>query len=101
MADCEHPLCALIGGPCSIAANRSRGCTPGLGPKAIEPAVFDEVRALLAQIDPAGPATRAAAVRLAEIIRREARSDRNLLALARDDEPDLAPALAALCLRRR
>jgi hypothetical protein len=43
----------------------------------------------------------AAAVRLAEIIRREAREDRNLLAVARADEPELAPALARLCLRRR
>ena len=65
--------------------------------------MFEEVRALLAVIDPASTdaRARAAAVRLAEIIRREARDDRNLLALARTDEPDLAPALAALCVRRR
>ena len=41
----------------------------------------------------------AAAVRLAEIIRREAREDRHLLAQVRIDEPELAPALARLCSR--
>lgn len=96
--DCGHPLCELIGGPCSLATGRSRGCTPGLGPKTVEPEVFDEIRALLAQID---AADRAAATRLADIIRREARNDRNVIALARDEEPDLAPALERLCLRRR
>lgn len=60
----------------------------------------EEVRGLLAVIasDERG---RAAAVRLAEIIRREAREDRNLLAQARSDEPDLAPGLARLCTRSR
>lgn len=61
--------------------------------------MFDEVRALLAAIE-AGGDTRTAAIRLAEIIRREAREDRHLVAIARDDEPELAPALARLCSRR-
>jgi hypothetical protein len=102
-ADCGHLLCELIDGSCSLASGRSRGCTPGLAPKNVAPEVFDEVRALLAVIDPEvrDDRSRAAAVRLAEIIRREARDDRNLLALARTDEPELAPALAALCVRRR
>lgn len=98
MADCGHPLCALIGGTCSITAGRSRGCTPGLAPKTIAPEVFDEIRALVPRVE---AADRAAAVRLAEIIRREARDDRSVLALARTDEPDLVPALERLCLRRR
>ena len=42
-----------------------------------------------------------AAVRLAEIMRREARDDRPLLAYARIEEPELVPALARLCVRRR
>jgi hypothetical protein len=50
-ATCGHPLCALIGGSCSITAGRSRGCTPGLAEKAIAPDVFDEIRALLPRID--------------------------------------------------
>ena len=93
---CGHRLCELIGGACSIASGRSRGCTPGITPKTVAPEVFDEVRALLAAIE---RGERAAAVRLAEIIRREARDDRNLLGHARSDEPDLAPALERLCLR--
>jgi hypothetical protein len=101
--DCGHLLCELIGGPCSIATRRSRGCTPGLTSKIIAPAVFDEVRALLAVIDPdvRDERVRAAAVRLAEIIRREAREDRHVLAHARTDEPELVPALERLCLRRK
>jgi hypothetical protein len=63
--------------------------------------VFDEVRALIAVIDVGDERARVAAIRLAEIIRREAREDRNLVVLARDDEPELAPALSRLCLRRR
>ena len=97
---CGHPLCEFVGGPCSLASGRSRGCRPGLAAKTTAPEVFEEVRGLLAVIasDERG---RAAAVRLAEIIRREAREDRNLLAQARSDEPDLAPGLARLCTRSR
>ena len=98
-AACGHALCDLIGGACSITAGRSRGCTPGLAEKSIAPEVFDEIRALLPRIDHE-PADRAAAVRLAEIIRREARDDRNVVLHARADEPDLAHALERLCLRR-
>lgn len=94
---CGHPLCTLIGGSCSITAGRSRGCTPGLVEKQIAPEVFDEIRALIPRID---AADRSAAVRLAEIIRREARDDRSVLVLARSDEPELVPALERLCLRR-
>lgn len=65
--------------------------------------MFDEVRELLAVIEERADdeRVRAAADRLAAIIRREAREDRHLLALARSDEPELAPALERLCLRRR
>jgi hypothetical protein len=110
MTDCGHRLCELIGGTCSITTGRSRGCTPSLASKTIAPEVFDEVRALVSTIMGSDPNSdsvlhdetiRQAATRLAEIIRREARDDRNLLALARSDEPDLAPALEDLCLRRR
>jgi hypothetical protein len=58
--------------------------------------LFDEVRALLAAI---ATGDRDAAVRLAAIVRREAREDRNLLAQASDDEPELAPRLAELLIR--
>ncbi len=103
MTTCGHPLCELIGGSCSLATGRSRGCRPGLAPRTVAPEVFEEVRALLAVIDPAAAddRSRAAAIRLAEIIRREARDDRLLLVIARDDEPDLVPALERLCVRRR
>jgi hypothetical protein len=102
-SECGHLLCEVIGGPCSLASGRSRGCTPGLAPKVITPEVFDEVRALVAAIEPERPdeGVRSAAVRLAEIIRREARDDRLLLVHARNDEPDLVPALERLCVRRR
>ena len=102
-ATCGHLLCELIGGSCSLATGRSRGCRPGLAPRTVAPEVFDEVRALLAVIDPDArdERTRAAAIRLAEIIRREARDDRLLLVHARADEPDLVPALERLCVRRR
>lgn len=101
MTDCGHPLCELIGdGSCSIATWRSRGCRPGLYSPTVAPEVFDEVRTLVARIE-AGGDVKAAAIRFAEIIRREAREDRNLVVLARDDEPDLAPALSRLCMRRR
>ena len=100
-AICGHLLCDIIGGSCSLTAGRSRGCTPGLTSKAIAPDVLDEVRVLVAAIDPEqrGERVHAAAVRLAQIIRREARDDRNMLALVGDDEPELAPALARLCRR--
>jgi hypothetical protein len=93
-SECGHLLCEVIGGPCSLASGRSRGCTPGLAPKVITPEVFDEVRALVAAIEPERPdeGVRSAAVRLAEIIRR---------VHARNDEPDLVPALERLCVRRR
>ncbi len=61
------------------------------------PPVFDEVRALLTAI---AAGDRDAAIRLAAIVRREAREDRNLLAHARDDEPELAARLAELLVRR-
>lgn len=93
---CRHAICELIGGDtCSIAAGRSRGCTPGLA-SPFDPAVFDEVRALLPLI---AAGDRDAANRLAAIVRREAREDRNLLARARDDEPELAAQLAELLVR--
>ncbi|HUQ07455.1 MAG TPA: hypothetical protein VM261_33410 [Kofleriaceae bacterium] len=101
--ECGHLLCEIIGGPCSLATGRSRGCTPGLTSRTVTPQVFDEVRALLAAIDPEQPDeyARSGAVRLAEIIRREAREDRRLLVHARNDEPELVPALERLCVRRR
>ena len=100
---CGHLLCELIGGDCSLATRRSRGCRPNLGSKQIAPAILDEVRALVAVIDPdvRDARIRQAAVRLAEIVRREALDDRPLLAYARIEEPELAPALERLCLRRR
>jgi hypothetical protein len=93
---CRHLLCERIGGPCSLATNRSRGCRPGLASKEIAPEIFDEVRALVARLDRDPPA----AVRLAQLIRREALDNRNLVALARDEDPELAAVLAALCVRR-
>ncbi len=100
---CTHPLCALIGGTCSLATNRSRGCRPGRWTKVTAAAVFDEVRALLPAIeaDARSEAGQAAAVRLAQLVRAEAREERNLLAQARDDEPELAEPLARLVVRRR
>lgn len=98
VSSCRHPICELIGdAACSIASGRSRGCTPGLAARTIDPAVFDEVRALLAAI---ATGDRDAAIRLAAIVRREARDDRNLLAQARTDEPELAAPLAELLVRR-
>ena len=98
MSTCRHPICELIGdGACSIASQRSRGCTPALAAKTIDAAVFGEVRELLAAI---ATGDRDAAIRLAAIVRREAREERNLLAHARDDEPELAPKLAELLVRR-
>jgi hypothetical protein len=103
MTECRHLLCELIDRGCSLATGRSRGCRPGLARKDVAPEVFDEVRELLAVIDPDARDERvhAAAVRLAAIIRREALDDRHLLAHARMDEPELVPALERLCVRRR
>lgn len=100
---CGHRLCELIGGACSLATRRSRGCRPNLTSKQVAPELVDEVRALLAVIDPDVRDERVhkAAVRLAEIVRREALDDRPLLAYARIEEPELAPALERLCARRR
>ena len=98
VSSCRHRICGLIGeDACSIASGRTRGCTPGLAAKTIDPDVFDEVRTLLAAI---ATGDRDAAIRLAAIVRREAREDRNLLAQARDDAPELAAQLAELLLRR-
>jgi hypothetical protein len=97
---CRHALCELIGGDCSLATHRSRGCTPGRFERSIAPEIFDEVRTLLAAIDAATDDSRTAAIRLAQIVRREALEDRHLLAHARDEEPDLAEPLARLCTRR-
>ena len=95
MSSCRHLICELIGeDECSIASGRTRGCTPGLAAKTIDPFVFDEVRALLTAI---ATGDRDAAIRLAAIVRRE---DRNLLAQAREDEPELAAQLAELLVRR-
>lgn len=98
MLSCRHRICEIIGeSECSIASGRSRGCTPGLASKSIDPSVLDEVRALLPA---AANGDRNAAIRLAAIARREARENRNLLAQAREEEPELAQALAQLLLRR-
>lgn len=101
--DCGHLLCELIDRSCSLATGRSRGCRPNLASKIVAPDVVEEVRALLAVIDPdvRDERVKQAAVRLAEIMRREARDDRPLLAYVRIEEPELAPALARLCVRRR
>jgi hypothetical protein len=94
---CTHLLCELIGGDCSIAVNRSRGCHAGVWAKTVAPQVFDEARALLASI---ATRDRGAAIRLAQIVRAEALEERNLLAHARDDDPELADALAPFLVRR-
>jgi hypothetical protein len=110
MTPCGHPLCQLLGEECSIASGRSRGCRTG--PRTappFEPELVDEVGALLAELGPTPPGDaaaadrrRAAATRLAFLFRREARSDRNLLTLAAEDElePELGARLEALCRRR-
>jgi hypothetical protein len=69
--------------------------------RSIAPEVLEEVGALLTVIDPAVPdeRVRAAAIRLAAIVRREALEDRQLLAHVRVEEPEWAPALERL-LRR-
>lgn len=104
MASCGHLLCDVIGGACSLATGRSRGCRPNISSKSVAPEVFDEVRRLVAVIDPGArddERVHAAAVRLAQVMRREALDDRHLVGIARDEEPDLAPALAALCARQK
>ena len=106
MPACGHPLCELVGGDCSLATGLSRGCQTGPRKAApFEPAVIDEVAALLARLAPPlldDADARAAATRLAFLFRREARSGRNLLALGADDElePDLCARLESLCRRR-
>jgi hypothetical protein len=110
MTACGHRLCALVGGDCSLLAGVSRGCQTGPRRAApFDPAVVDEVTDLLARLAPEVPddaaaaaAHRAAATRLAFVFRREARSGRNLLALAADDqlEPELRERLESLCRRR-
>ena len=96
MSDCKnHRLCERIGGPCSLAIHRSRGCRPNVTSKELAPGVLDEVRRLLPLIE----ANRDAAIRLAALVRREALDDRNLVALVADEDPDLAPALTRLCAR--
>lgn len=102
---CGHPLCALIGDGCSLDAGVSRGCRTGARPwREPAPALVEEVRALLTALDPAAElaSQRDAAARLAQLVRREARADGNLLALTRDDElePPLRARLAALTRRR-
>jgi hypothetical protein len=102
-------LCQLLGDECSLASGRSRGCRTG--PRTatpFEPELIEEVCTLLAQLGPPPPGDaggerpRAAATRLAFLFRREARNDRNLLALAAEDEiePELRARLEALCRRR-
>jgi len=84
----------------------SRGCRTGLRPPAeIDPEVYDEIAALLGVLEPVqpggltpGPAMDAA-VRLAAIIRREARDGRSVLAQARRNEPAVVPSLERLCVR--
>lgn len=99
-AGCGHRLCEIIGGTCSLATGRSRGCTPSLASREVAPETFDEVRTLLVAIE-SGPGAHTAAVRLAAILRREALEDRILLAAARSEEPDLVAALEHLCVRQR
>lgn len=110
MTGCGHRLCQLLGDGCSLATGLSRGCRTG--PRTAPPfelELIDEVSALLAQLGPPPPGDagaverqRAAATRLAFLFRREARSDRNLLVLAAEDElePELRARLEALCRRR-
>jgi hypothetical protein len=109
MTRCGHPLCQLLGDECSLASRLSRGCRTGPRPATpFAPELIEEVCTLLAQLGPAPPGDalaadrqRAAATRLAFLFRREARNDRNLLALAVEDElePELCARLEALCRR--
>jgi hypothetical protein len=97
---CGHLLCDIIGGSCSLAAHRSRGCRPNLTSNELAREAIDEVRQLVATIDGGSADAREAAVRLAAIIRREALEERNVIALVSSDEPELARDLARLCRRR-
>lgn len=106
MSSCGHPLCRMIGDECSLATGLSRGCQTGPRPVApFEAELVDEVSSLLVQLAPSPPAAeadgqRAAATRLAYLFRREARNDRNLLALAEDElEPELGARLQMFCRR--
>lgn len=98
MSACRHRLCELLGGPCSLAAARSRGCRPNQV-RALDPAIFDELRALVAAVEAGGAFDRAAAVQLADRVRRAALEGRNLVALVRAEELDFADAFARLCAR--
>ena len=102
-SDCDHPLCAIIGGACSLATRRSRGCRPNLAAKDVAPELLDEVRELVGVLATGarGDEVRASAVRLAAIVRREALEDRNLIAIVSADDPTLGPELARLCRRPR
>nr|HEX4312775.1 hypothetical protein [Kofleriaceae bacterium] len=91
MSACGHPICELIGGSCSLAVTRSRGCHASAFAAETAPAVVAEVRALLA-----GALDRDAAVRLAQLVRAEALEERSLLAAVHDDDPALGAALARL-----
>lgn len=96
---CSHRLCALIGGACSLATHRSRGCRRNVTSPDLAPGVLAEVRALVAAL--ATSDAPRAAVRLAAIVRREALDDRNLVTLVGDEDPVLATQLAALCRTNR
>ena len=88
-ASCTHALCAMIGDGCSIAVQRSRGCHASTWAATTSDAVLAEAKALLANLD------RAAAVRLAQLVRMEALEERSLAAqLMDDDEPALARLVA-------
>jgi hypothetical protein len=111
---CRHLLCEIADGTvtvkvpddvvpdCSLAFQRSRGCTPGTFAKDVAPAILEEVRTLLGAIDPDARTDegKAAAVRLAQIVRREAMEERNLQAQVRDDDAELGKQLARLLARR-
>lgn len=102
MSSCGHPICELIGdAACSIASGKSRGCRPNLAAN-VEPQLVETVRTLLAALVATDDldARRAAARQLAQLVRREAREDRQLLVLVRDEDPELAPELAGLLARR-
>lgn len=86
----------MIGGTCSLATRRSRGCRPNVTSRELAPAILDEVRALVAKVEARDVE---AAVRLAAIVRREALDDRNLIALIDDEDAALGARLARLCRR--
>lgn len=98
---CRHLICEIIGGECSLAIRRSRGCRLNVTSDQVAPERIEEIRQLLAVIDPEDRSeeTRAAAIRLAAIVRREALDDRNVVQIVAGDEPDLAPALTRLCAK--